>query len=470
MENSKLLVLVRTFSVAECRELSEFASCQLHSKKAYIAELLDFILAKAPDFNPQNLQKEQAWKHLYPNKPYNDTRIRRLMTDAQKLCEQFIVYKQLNQNQIQQKIYQLQYYRSHKLKKHFDSTLREIEKLKTQYQKTNIWTPFYEFAIEREKSIFIAQQRIRTVEPNLQLMTDKLDLFYLVNKLKSCCYILNYQNLNAKEYQLPLLEEVLQHLNKLDETQHPLLQFYYQALLTLSEEKSLEYFRKMKQILQENHPVFESKELVDMFVFARNYCIKQANKGNTHFLQDLFDLYQLETELGLIVIDNQLSPFTYKNVVTLGIKLKKFEWTENFIETYKEYLVDEFRASTYAFNLARLYFDQGAFEKVIPLLYQVAYKEIFLELSAKTMLMKTYYELEEFDALESFIDSFQMFLRRKKSLAYHQVNYLNLLKFVRRMIRLDRSNKTKINAFKEEVKNATDLADANWLIEKLKTF
>ncbi len=467
MEQSKLIVLIRTFSKEELQELYDFVHTPFFNKKPFVPDLYDLIYDESPHFS--KLEKEQLWKQIFPQKAYNDIRMRRLMADLLGVCKEYIAWRKFDQDQRTQHLYQLQYFREKQLDKHFNTSRRNIEKWQEQHPRQDIWHYYHQYRLEREIGMSIAQQRKRTADPNLQVLSNHLDAFYLINKLKACCYILNYQTLNLVEYDLPLLEEILLHLQKKTYHHIPIIDFYYCVLQSLLEKENTSYFQRLKNILVENLQLFTKEEINEMFTFARNYCIKRANQGDTAYLTELLELYQLEIENGLLLnAEGKLSPFTYKNIVTLGIRSKRYEWTQTFIEQNKAVLAKEFQDSSYAFNLARLYFQQSEFEKIIPLLNEMEYREIFIELSAKNLLMKTYYELEEFEVLHSFLDSFQMFIRRKKkTLGYHCTSYLNLIKATRQLMRLHYGKQEAVAPFKEKMTSIKEIVDKQWILEKV---
>ena len=57
------------------------------------------------------------------------------------------------------------------------------------------------------------------------------------------------------------------------------------------------------------------------------------------------------------------------------------------------------------------------------------------------MLLRIYFELGEYDALESLLDSFATYLRRQQDLGYHREHYRNLIHFVRRLLNIGMHNK-----------------------------
>jgi hypothetical protein len=85
------------------------------------------------------------------------------------------------------------------------------------------------------------------------------------------------------------------------------------------------------------------------------------------------------------------------------------------------------------------------------------------------MVMMTYYDLDEYDALESFIESFRVFLNRHKNIAtLRRRSYLNWIRYVRRLTRLLSNDKAAIQALYEEVdRNRATIANHSWVLEKL---
>ena len=81
--------------------------------------------------------------------------------------------------------------------------------------------------------------------------------------------------------------------------------------------------------------------------------------------------------------------------------------------------------------------------------------------------MKTYYELGEYQPLLSLKESFRILLRRKKLIsAQNQINYGNFARFTMKLFRADVKNKTQMAALQKGIKEATNMADKAWILEK----
>ena len=162
-----------------------------------------------------------------------------------------------------------------------------------------------------------------------------------------------------------------------------------------------------------------------------------------------------------------LSKFTYKNIVASGLGLGAFEWVEQFIEQYKDHLEVKDRESTYSLNLALLYFRQGAYEAALPLLQKVDTSDTLNNLNARRILLRIYYEQKEGNVLDSFLDSYQQYLYRQKNLGYHRDLYMPLVRFTRKLIRLEPGNVQQRAQLRAEVVSTKDFAEKRWVLGEL---
>jgi hypothetical protein len=91
-------------------------------------------------------------------------------------------------------------------------------------------------------------------------------------------------------------------------------------------------------------------------------------------------------------------------------------------------------------------------------------------LSAKSMLLAIYYEIDADDALLSIMDSFKTYLHRHKDIAVsRRVPYLNLMKYVRKLLKLNKGSKLEIEHIKKEMEEdrKIGIASEKWILEKL---
>jgi hypothetical protein len=103
----------------------------------------------------------------------------------------------------------------------------------------------------------------------------------------------------------------------------------------------------------------------------------------------------------------------------------------------------------------------------MPLLQQVELEDPLNNLHARRMLVRSYFELGEQDALESLLQSFGAYLNRQKNLGYHQALNLNFVRFMLRLLRqwpLEEGNRLLLQ---KELAAEKQVAEREWLMEKL---
>jgi hypothetical protein len=227
------------------------------------------------------------------------------------------------------------------------------------------------------------------------------------------------------------------------------------------------YFEELKELISKFTHQFTTDVIKEIYSFAIQYCIKKLNSGNQKYYKEIFELYKSSLHLKLLLTNNELPPFDFKNIVTTALRINEFDWTENFIKEYNSHLPIEHQENAYTFNMARVYFFQKKYDNVLKLLQQVEYDDVFYLLDSKLLLIKTFYELKEYDSLIALIESFKMLLRRKKTISNdYKIRYSKLIAFVKKIINYN-NDPIKIKKMQTELENSKDTPDIIWLTEKI---
>ena len=192
------------------------------------------------------------------------------------------------------------------------------------------------------------------------------------------------------------------------------------------------------------------------------------NAGTPSFIREAFEMYRLGFEKEILIENKQLTRATFHNVVSIALKLKEYDWVQNFINDYQQYLKEEHREGFVYYSMARLHYEEKDYDKAMKLLVQeVHYDDIIINLSAKTLLAKMYYEQDEFDVLESLLESMRTYIQRKKVLVYHKNNYKNIIKYTKRLLKVTPYSSTKKEKLRNEIATATPLTEKEWLLYQL---
>ena len=354
------------------------------------------------------------------------------------------------------------------LEKQFESVVKQTEQIQKKTKLRNADFHFYKYVVQQNKYSFNEKTR-KNFFPELKKADFHLDCYYFINKLKTHCDILGYKNFLPVDTEIKLFPDFFDYLEQQNLIKVPGIYAYFLVAKMLSFPNQETYFHKLKIFLFKNNDSFNKGELSILFTHLINYCIHlKMNIGNINFSTHLFDIYNEALEKEIIIERNKLDLYHYKNIITNALQINKFEWVENFIQTYTNNLPKEHRENALTFNLAKVYFSQKKYNKVIEQLQSVAYKNHVYALGGKLILLKTYYELKEYIALDSLIDSFRIYIRRNKIISRDvKQQYLNMLRFVKKLSNTIRGDEKSLNKISVQIDKCKALAGKKWILEKV---
>lgn len=469
MTETKLFQLFQTFNAYELNRFNKFLHSPYHNEDATLIQLYNLLLPSFKTSTHATPEQKAVWKHVKGKAKFDAVKFARLFSDLLKKAEEFLVIDQLKQHESKKHVELIAILSNKQLNKHYNEAAK-IARKKIENIHVRDGEYYWQcFQLEATENAFIELQNKRTTAKNILQASDALDAFYIINKLQYTAATLHYKNFLSFEAEMKMMQEVLHHLSQHNYTHIPAISIYYHIVLSLKQSDHEAHFNTLKKLLAQHYSLFPKSAAQNMYAFAVNYCIRKINFGNLHYVKELLALYQqmliaklLENESGM------LSQFDYKNIVTVGLRAAEPRWTAKFINDYKVYLPKDVRENAHTFNLAKLHFYQKEYDKVISLLQNVAYTDIFYQLDSKTTLMKVYYELGEYLPLMSLKESFNILLRRKKLISeQNRINYMNFIRFTIKLFRVEARDKQKIALLKNNITASTNVADKGWLLEKI---
>ncbi len=470
MRETKLYSAVIRLNGFELNRLHRFVSSPYFNRNEAIIHLFEWIKADltVKDQSDKHASKIEIWLKCYPGEEFNDSRFRKLQSDLLKLIEEFFAQEAFESNPLHKAKYLLESILDNDLEilqpGAFKSAKRFMDDITLRP------SSYYYFQYEIEKNLYRYQQKHaeRSIKSNIEKIALNLDIFYLSEKLKYYCTILSHKLLAELNYEMLFINEIIAHIESHDYSNIPSISIYYQIFLTYKEPENKSHYFRLKELLERHIRLFPENEAKEILDAALNYSMDRINSGEKEFIRETFDLYVKSLENGVLLVKGQITPWSYKNIVTTGLRLNEFEWIENFIYKYSEMLEERYRANALTFNLAQLYFYKKEYSKVISQLNQVEYEDITYTLNSKTLLMASFYELDEFEALNSLLDTFRIYLNRNQKVpGYRRTHYLTTINVVRKLAKIKIGDMTNIEKLTTEVNKAKGIVSKNWILEKL---
>lgn len=460
MENTRLLLLLRTFSRKERRELRKFIATPFFNQRQDVMDLFE-VLDEVLEDGTTAPEKQSIFQRLYGEEKYDDHKVRMAMSFLLKLAERYLVHRQFFADEVRSKTTLAAIYRERNLPKHFERAIRETKTAQEKSIFRNADFFMHEHQLRFEEFRFYSS-RSRSSDLDFQPVTEHLDVAYFSEKIRHACVMVTHQAVYRVEYDFGLLEEILRRVKEQGMLEVPAISIYYYCYLALTRPEESAYFHTLKNTLVKEAEKFPLHEVADIYLIAINICIKRYNEGHRDYTDDQFELYKSGLERGIFLNSGYLSRFTYRNVVALGLVLREFEWVEKFIHDFRTLLEPGHRESMFSFNLARLEHHRKNYGAALQLLQQTEYRDLLLNIAAKALVLKIYFETEEYNALDSHLDAMSRFIRRKNIISYHREGYLSLIQFTRKLMEIPK--KKERLSLRSEIESAKGLAEQEWLL------
>ncbi len=438
MQGSRLVKVLEQLNSREKELFRQFVISPYFNQHQKTIALLTLIFDELDKIHP-NLQKEKVFKKLFPKETYEEQKLQNTMSYLMRLYHRFLAIQNFEEQEIVEQLHIVQ--KAFKINnlEVFTNRSKLLEKnlqKHTQRDSTYYLVQYQYQDLLREYTINYVS---RTDQTTGQSTMDHLDYFYISEKLKYGALLITHQMIANIEYRFDLLDEIMKYVSDNFEiyAEHPTIVGYYMAIRIIKEDDSEQAYQKLKNLLQESATSIHQADLSELYNFASNYCVRRINIGDKIYEQELLNIYKQAVESGSLLKEGKIDSWVYKNIATLGCHLKDYEWTKNFIEDYKEKISDKNKENVYKYSLAYYYLSTKNHKEAQSLLQEVEFTETQYHLGGNLLLIRTYYEQENYDSLSSLLESMRIYIMRSKRMnANEKKGYKNFIRYAKKMVQL----------------------------------
>lgn len=464
MQNSRLYQVLDTFDQRERKQFRKFLESPFHNQRQEIRDLYEVLLSFS---KPEERDKEALWKKLHPGQAFRYARLRHIMSELLELANDFLAWTAL-QSEPDRRQFQVS-------KQYLARGLDQL--VHSNWKKRNAGKRERLFRVENALQDFEWAQLMaglgpsfgRKQEEDISRHFEGLDEWIVLQKLRQAMSYASHQRLFESDSpfsEVRYWEGIQSEISPEWRLRFPLLELFEAAtkLLALQDEAS---FFHLRELLDRHGPGIHPTELRTLYLIAINFCVKQLNFGQDRFTPILFDIYLNGLATSWLFEKGKLSPWTYKNIVSVGLKLERYDQIEAFIEAYRDHLPEEYRHDYSQHANAELYFAKGEYRRVLRTMRHIHLKDPITRMRYRIIQIKACYELREVSLLESQIDNFLQFLRWEKHSAYHKQHYSDFVSNIRQLIRLPPGSEKAAQAFLSHLSSSNGFIEKKWLMEKV---
>ena len=405
---------------------------------------------------------ENLHKSVYKKQQRTPNEFRKLCHELLQKVESYLAIVSLKNDTAYQQYLLLKFYSNHQLFSFYESTKHKIEKTESVLfsssivQATNLY--------KESHYVTLIEDKTRASENYILPYSEALDVYYILQKLKLICHALNEQHFTTYTSLPAYTNEILQ----IDTKQYNILiQFYYAVAKLLQDITNEDAYYTLKKSIQKNATIAQ-EDLKTIIQYLINFSVIKINKGNSNFIQELFEWYKHHD---VVIEETQISAVRFRNIINIAIRLKEYNYAFHYIEKNGIKLPKELQESTIDFNKAKLFYAQKKYDDVIDILKTKQYNDIIFNLSAKVLMVQSFYEKKEFQFLESFLESFRIFVLRNKEMnTASKKIHQDFIKVIHRLMKMEYANKKEIETFKNKIEANVSLPDKAWILEKLDAY
>jgi len=206
-----------------------------------------------------------------------------------------------------------------------------------------------------------------------------------------------------------------------------------------------------------------------LYTLLLNYARWKTYAGKSEFLGESFHVYRFILKKPILTEDNRISHHHYRNIVNIAIDLSEYEWARQFMDEYKEKVVEALRENVYAYNMAALQFARQQYLEALDYLRMIQFSDVefidfYYHLYYKTLMIQTAFELSEVELLMSNLESFRLYLLRHDDIPKNMKDtYSNFIRLARKLANIKFSYRQFSPELLAEIENTRPLINSGWL-------
>lgn len=478
MNDSKLINLLSTFSKNEMKEFEKLAGSPFFNKGRNYLPFLNVVKKFHPKFDDEKLTPEFVFSKLYPAKKFNKQIIWNLTSGMFSLAEEFLVHSSLKKHKFDRDHFLAVEYNYRKLSSLLLKTINGMEGLLDKLGKED---NYFQFKIQLAllKKAYNFQQDAQHWNAEDNLKKGEYTVLYFLKNLSS--YLIDMKSsyvYSNTDFESNMPYVFLKNINLVNIINYVKMNKYYYSwimemycclIMMVVDFSDPKHFFRLKELFVENYEQLMQEERYNWIIWLTNYCIMKIYSG-IDFKRYLFEMNELNLKNGIVFLRvKYLSKILFLRILKDAISVNEIEWSKKYIEEYIPKLRPSHQKSLHAFCYAILSFKLKDYDKVLENLAKVEFIDAQDKLFAKTLYLRTYYELNEIETLLLHIDSTRHFVSENSTISdSSKKNYLNSLNVLNKLINLKINNNFEdLDEIQKALQDRKFIDLDEWLFEKI---
>lgn len=429
--------------------------------------------------------KQVLFKNSFPGRDYDDTRMRKLMTNLTRLMEDFLVQKELSADiNLRHELLTRSLERRSDyglFKEAVEHGLHHLE------SGQNRGTQYF-----RQKSLLLQMLYFHPETPKygnnvpnyFSQSFESREWYFALDCLLSGTENIARGRILPHSYPSLFFDSVMEKVSTLHQDCPVVVAFFKYLAELLSSRVKISGLEQLKAMLFEVFPLLDSVEKRMALKLVTHYATPFSNNGDREYSRFLLDIVRLSMDHGLLQHgDNPIASTVFVNVAITGAIVHEFEWTISFMQMHIDSLPENDRHNAWHLCLGVWHYNKGLaegqpaeFDEALRLLNRIpTHSNEKFELRVRSLELRILFDALcsgslALDEVLSKARNFELYLERNANYSTEKkVAYRSFIGHYRRLAKLINKPKRSI----KEVESFTNklLADQyctlrHWLEEK----
>lgn len=485
LRSYKVFRLLNSLSVEEFKEFEHFLKFKLNPGNRLLS-LFSFIKKYYPEFRKDAFSHKCVFNHLYGSEEYNDKKMRDCYSELVNIIEEYMVNREITDNVISGNLMLLRQLKKRKLhddvNKYLHFVLKEnkIELPEDEYAYLHKYLILNELdrEFDEESKTGVSKKYF----DQYIIKSNNLIYFTIIGMLKAYIKLFMSNSLMKFDYNFKFMDVILNHIKaEIDSYKHvKLIGIYYEILSIMKSEQTPVNYYLLRNLLDDNKEIIEPLFWRELYIELFNYCKNLQHKNVKPFASETFELMNKMLKDGLFYDENKIMPEqNYRTLIAVGLRLGKMDWTKEFINSYKDYLIPEIKEDSFNYNMAAFCYmraknvqqkdKQALYDTALSHLGKVTTDELYYYSGVRILYLKIYIETDELNYADSIIDNFKHYLKKNKLISEDLYNdSINFVASCEKIIKLKSGNSRLKKDKVKDLINSYDLVNSRkWLLSKI---
>jgi len=490
MIEHQVIDILKSFSNEEIKQFRRFLDSPYFNRSENVAALFELLIKFHPNFTSKKLTKEYVSENIFGQENYVDSSVRNLLSDLLNSCEVFMMQENFRKSALLSFDYLLKELREKKLSSIFQ---RNSEKLDNKYSllqdvdseyylaKHKIELNKFNYAGLNEKITegLQADEHIKEIYLSSVYLTIHYVIEIISLYLAGVFYAINY---NRKLSEIDFLKKAISQVNLeglqnlLSGSEHKFIVDIYIALMKMLEDfNNEEAYSSYKILIQKHAPKMDKDEAWFHYNNLVNTCtIRQMMSNDSSSEKYNYEIFSLNEEIlkNEYYKNKKVNYFRYeffKDILLIGLRLKKMNWAENFILTYGPQLHKSDKENMMNLAYMYLYYEKGDYLKSWKYLNKIKIDYFIYKYDLKNYALKIYYDLGYYEEALTLVENYKKFINRSDLISDEEkTRTKNFISYLSKLIlfKLDQLPQKHFSTYRRRLELTKDTISHKWILMK----